>query len=174
MSTEKISTREETLIWEGSQSQLLNLGNYILIFLAILIITSLAIMFLPPPANMILLAVNIIPLAYILYKFIIIRSVKYRITDQRVVCSTGIFSKKTDAIELYRVKDLEVYQPFWMRLFKYGNLTLITHDTSHPNFTVKAIPRPLELYDRLRIAVEKRRDEKRVRGVEFDSDEFVS
>ena len=32
----------------------------------------------------------------------------YELTDQRLIIRTGIFNKKTDEIELYRVKDVTV------------------------------------------------------------------
>jgi uncharacterized membrane protein YdbT with pleckstrin-like domain len=174
MSTEKITSSEETLIWEGAQSQVLNLGSFILFFIIAAVITVAALLLAPPPLNLLLLALNIIPLAYLIYKIIMVRSVKYRITDQRVISTTGIFSKKTDALELYRIKDLEVMQPFLMRIFGKGKIILKSYDSSNPEFTINAIPSPLSLYDKLRIAVEKRRDLKRVRGVEFDTEDAIN
>src|SRR5207302_9455314 len=34
----------------------------------------------------------------------------------RLKTTEGVFSKVTDSLELYRVKDLETRQPFWLRM----------------------------------------------------------
>lgn len=167
-----LSTKDEFVIWEGSQSQILNIGNFILALIMAGVFITLSIIF--PLAGFIFSALMALPIIFILWKIILIRSVKYQITNQRVVSKTGIFSKQTEMIELYRVRDLEVFEPFLFRIFGKGNLKLITADTSTPSFMLRAIPNPQKLFDELRIAVEKRRDDKRVRGIEFEqTDEVV-
>ena len=64
-----------------------------------------------------------------------------------------------------------MYEPFWQRIFKLGNIALTTSDKTAMNFLLKAVPKPAELMNRIRESVEKRRDVKRVRGVEFLDDE---
>lgn len=163
----------EQVIWQGSQSQVLNLGNFLL---CIIIIGALvaASFFVPPPVNLIVLALSALPLLYAVYKYLVVWSVRYKVTNQRLVCTTGIFSKKVDAIELYRVRDIELKQPFTLRIFGKGNIDLLTIDTTSPAFSMKALPHPNDLFDKIRIAVEQRRDQKRVRGLEFDHPDALS
>lgn len=167
------SNINEKIIWEGSQSQILNIPSFLfsLGLAAVIIILSFII---PPPAGIFMLFLLLIPVIYAFWKWLKIRFVRYKFTDQRLLCTTGIFSKKTETTELYRVRDIELLEPFLFRLFKKGTIKMITADTSTPSFLIKAIPDPKGLFDKLRVAVEHRRDLKRVRGIEFEQyDETV-
>lgn len=159
---------QEQIIWQGSQSQVLNIGTYIGISLITIIILGLSLMFFPLAA-----VIVIIPLVYLFIQFLLIKSNRYKVTTERIFFTTGIFSKKTEALELYRVRDLDMYEPFWQRMFKLGNVKLTTSDKTTPEFMLKAVPNPAELLNNIRKAVENRRDVKRVRGVEFLDDENI-
>ena len=106
-----------------------------------------------------------------LLKWIVVRNHRYKVTTERIFYTTGIFSKKTEALELYRVRDVDMYEPFWQRMFKLGNISLSTSDKTTSNFLLKAVPNPANLMNEIRKNVEHRRDVKRVRGVEFLDDE---
>jgi uncharacterized membrane protein YdbT with pleckstrin-like domain len=94
----------------------------------------------------------------------------YEVTSERIRITTGIFSKRTNALELYRVKDYILEEPFLMRLFKFGKIVILTSDVSTPRLELEAVPRARWLVDQLRAAVEARRDAKRVRAVDFDAE----
>ncbi len=161
-----MNDNNEQLIWEGSQSQVLNFGVFVSMGIVSVIILVLSILFFMPAAVLLT-----IPVIYIFIKWLIVKNHKYKITSERIFYSTGIFSKKTEALELYRVRDVDMYEPFWQRIFKLGNIALTTSDKTAMNFLLKAVPKPAELMNRIRESVEKRRDVKRVRGVEFLDDE---
>lgn len=159
---------QEQIIWQGSQSQVLNIGTYIGISVITIIILVLSLMFFPLAA-----VIVVVPLAYLFIQFLLIKSNRYKVTNERIFFTTGIFSKKTEALELYRVRDIDMYEPFWQRMFKLGNVKLTTSDKTTPDFILKAVPNPAELLNNIRKAVETRRDVKRVRGVEFLDDENI-
>ncbi len=161
-----MSDIQEQIIWEGSQSQVLNFGIFIFMGIISLIIIVLSLMFFPLVA-----ALVAIPFAYIFVRWLIVKNHRYKVTTERIFYTTGIFSKKTEAMELYRVRDVDMYEPFWQRLFKLGNVALTTSDKTAMNFLLKAVPNPAELMNNIRKNVEQRRDVKRVRGVEFLDDE---
>ncbi len=164
-----MSENTEQIIWEGSQSQVLNFGIFISMGIISLIIIVLGLMFFPIAAALVL-----IPLVYIMIKWIGVRNHRYKVTTERIFYTTGIFSKKTEALELYRVRDVDMYEPFWQRLFKLGNISLTTSDKTSMNFLLKAVPNPAELMNNIRKHVEIRRDVKKVRGVEFlDDDDTI-
>jgi len=163
----KTEVREE-IIWQGSQSQVLNIGTYFSMILIIVIINVLGFILFPFSA-----VLSIFPLFYMFYKWLKIHFNKYKITTERIFYTTGIFSKKTEALELYRVKDIDVYEPFWQRIFKLGNIDLKSSDETTPKFTLYAVPKPQDLQNEIRRNVELRRDTKRVRGVEFLGDESL-
>lgn len=161
-----MSDIQEQIVWEGSQSQVLNFGIFVSMGIISAIIVVLALLFFPFAA--VLVAV---PLVYMLLKWIVVRNHRYKVTTERIFYTTGIFSKKTEALELYRVRDVDMYEPFWQRMFKLGNISLSTSDKTTSNFLLKAVPNPANLMNEIRKNVEHRRDVKRVRGVEFLDDE---
>jgi uncharacterized membrane protein YdbT with pleckstrin-like domain len=161
----KQSDSAEQIIWEGSQSQVLNFGVFISMFLISAVIIVLSLMFFPIAA-----VLAVIPLAYMFIQWLKVKNHRYKVTTERIFYTTGIFSKKTEAMELYRIRDVDMYEPFWQRLFKLGNVSITSSDKTAENFLLKAVPRPAELMNNIRKHVEIRRDIKKVRGVEFLDD----
>jgi len=79
---------------------------------------------------------------------------KYRITSQRIVVDSGIFSKRLDQVDLYRVNDFQVERPFWQRIMGTGNLRLSTTDRLNPSIALIAIHADVvQLYEQLRVSV---------------------
>lgn len=117
----------------------------------------------------------VVPIPWALVRWVQRRNHRIVITTERVRITTGVFSKRTEELELYRVRDLTFVAPFRLRLFGCGNLILNTSDSSTPVVTLEGIPADTELRDGLRAAVERCRDRKRARVAEvggvFDIDE---
>jgi len=165
---------EEKTVWSGTSSQLLNLGVFLVSGIIFALLLALLIQFWQPlvkvgtmalvPAFVILLS----PLAFALAKVLLIKAVRYEITSERIKITTGIFSKLTNTLELYRVKDYSLKEPFFYRLFHRGNIVIITSDHTTPQIIMKAIPSARQLMDEIRTHVEARRDLKKVREVDFD------
>lgn len=165
---------EEKAVWSGSSSQLINFGIFLacsLVFAAAA--TALVLLWpklepLGPVALAAAFIVALAPLAYAFYRWLVVRCLRYEITSERIRVSSGILSKRTSAMELYRVKDYTLEAPFLYRLFRLGNIRLQTSDRSNPEMLLRAIPGARKLADEIRLHVEKRRDLKRVREVDFD------
>ncbi len=138
---------EEKTLWRGSSSQVINLGTYILCGL---------------------LCWLIVPIFIALIKWWQNKCRIFEVTTQRIKITTGIFNKTTNELELYRVKDMTLVQPFWLRLYGLGNIVLMTHDVSSPVITLEAVPKPLELHEGLRNSVEECRTDKKVRLAELE------
>ena len=73
-----------------------------------------------------------------------------------------------DEIELYRIKDSTVDNPFILRILGLGNIRLITSDKSTPVITIPAIKDAREVRETIRKRVEYLRDKKRVREVDYE------
>ena len=142
-----IANPPEQVIWEGSSSQVRNLHIYLLCAL---------------------LCWLIVPIVYAIVKWIQLRCRRYEITTQRVRIRQGVFSKRTDELELYRVKDSTVLEPFWQRMFGIGNIVITTNDTTTPTLTLEALPDAPGTREKLRAAIEECRDRKRVRIAELE------
>ena len=154
---------EETSLWKGRTSQLVHFWTYIvwlLVAVGIVIGASVALF---PPAY----AALIVPLLGIAIRWLSARSTVFELTTQRLRKTSGILSKKLDELELYRVKDSVLEQPFLLRLFSLGNITVISSDATLPELRMEAVPHAYEAREKLRAAVEAERDRKRVRDVEF-------
>jgi len=165
---------EEKMVWSGTSSQIINLGVYVLCGLVFAVLLAALILLWPklqpmgPVAQVPAFLVLLSPLVYALVKAIIIKAVRYEITSERIKVSSGIFSKKNTALELYRVKDYTMEAPFFYRLFRLGNINILTSDHTTPQLTLKAVPNAQKLMDDIRTHVELRRDLKRVREVDFE------
>jgi len=137
----------EKTIWEGTPSQVLNLKIYILC---------------------VLLCWLVVPIFIAITKWLKLKCNKFEITTERIRITEGVFSKKTEELELYRVKDARVIEPFWLRLFSLGNIVLTTSDRSHPTLVIPAVPDVRGLREQLRTHIERMRLQKGVREVDFE------
>ena len=115
-----------------------------------------------------LLLLLILPVGVIATRFLATRSKIYELTNERLKISEGIFSKITDTLELYRVKDIETRQPFLYRLLGIENVQLNTSDTSSPFVLIDAIPCSAGLGDKVRNQVETIRQQKGVREIDVE------
>ena len=63
----------------------------------------------------------IVPIFIVLTRYLQTKNKVYELTTERLKITEGVFSKVTDTLELYRVKDLETRQPFLYRTFDVCN-----------------------------------------------------
>ena len=134
----------ETPLWKGTPSQWLNIGPFSLALLLSAGIAVGGILFPPAFAGLIL------PLIWMIWRFLVIRCEIFELTSQRLRISHGVFNQKIDEIELYRIKDVLVERKWWMRIFGLGSLHLETSDRSLPQVTIPAISDAIGLREILR------------------------
>ncbi len=153
---------EETIFWKGSSSQWLNLGP---IAGSIGLAAGILIggVFFPPA-----LIALILPIGFLAWKYLVVRTRVYELTSQRVRVTSGVINQTIDEIELYRVKDTQMFRPWWMRITGLASIQLETSDRSIPNLLIPAISNGVELREILREQVELARDRKRVREMDFE------
>ena len=157
---------DELTIWKGSPSQWLNIGPFTgAIAVSIgLVIGGLLL----PPFSLLAFAALILPLTYIVWKYLSVRTQVFELTSERLRVTRGIINQKIDEIELYRVKDSQMIRTWWMRLTGLASIVLETSDRGMPSLTIPAVGGGLELREQLRKQVELLRDQKRVREMDFD------
>jgi uncharacterized membrane protein YdbT with pleckstrin-like domain len=163
---------DETTIWEGSPSQVLNLPAFIFCGLLVGILLGAAVLVknqFGPIVPIALASAAILPILYALWRFIKTNSRHYTVTTERVRIREGILSKTTNEVELYRVRDYVLVEPLSMRLFGLADIVLATDDQINPSVTFKAIPGAQALKDQIRQHVEVCRDKKRVRVTEWEN-----
>lgn len=137
----------EEMVWRGTSSQWKNFGVFILCaFFCWLIV----------------------PIFIALARYLQTKNKVYELTTERLKTTEGVFSKVTDTLELYRVKDLEKRQPFFYRLVGVENVALNTSDASSPFILIEAIPSSVGLADKIRNQVEAVRAQKGVREIDVE------
>lgn len=137
---------EET-VWRGTSSQWKNLGVFVLCGLFCWLI---------------------VPIFIALARYLQTKCKIYELTTERLKITQGVFSKSTDTLELYRVKDIETRQPFLYRLVGVENIQISTTDVSTPFVFVEAIPKHVGFADKLRNQVEAVRMQKGVRELDVE------
>ncbi|WP_439698135.1 PH domain-containing protein [Mucilaginibacter sp. AW1-7] len=104
---------------------------------------------------------SLITMLFACYRFRYIRKTLYIIEPQLIRIQRGIFFKRTDIVEMYRVKDYIITQPFILQLFQLMNLTLKTTDAENPVIWLRGIPRS-DLTDVIRNHVQEARKANRI------------
>lgn len=138
---------EERVLWSGHPSHAKDLGYHLLCWL---------------------FAPLVFPLFMSLWRYLETRFTRFEITNERIRITTGVFSRQMEELELYRVKDTSLVEPFLLRvLFKLGHLVLRTSDASHALLVIPAVANVRTLREEIRGCVEKVREAKRVREVDF-------
>ncbi len=153
---------DESTLWKGSSSQWLNLGPFAAALVAIIGIVVGGFFIFP------LLFALPLPLAYMLWRFLVVRTRTYELTSQRIRVTSGVVNQIIDEIELYRVKDTQMFRTWWMRLTGLASVVLETSDRTMPKLVIPAVNGGVELREMLRHQVELTRDRKRVREMDFD------
>lgn len=161
-------TPQETLVWRGTPSQWTNFGAYL--FCLILAAGVIAAYYLVVPAQPLILLGLIVPFLWALSRWIAIRCQRYEVTSERVKITTGLLSRRTNEIELYRVRDYSIVEPFWLRLVGCGNVVLLTADSTSPSLVLRAVPHAATLKDQIRTHTERMRQRRGVRSLEVDSE----
>ena len=90
------------------------------------------------------------------YRLLLIRSTSYHFTPEVMHTKSGLFIRRTNSLELYRVKDYVVTQNLIMQVFGIMNLTLITTDLTDKMTVLRGIPYS-DLPDTLREYVQRAR-----------------
>lgn len=81
---------------------------------------------------------------------LVILSVRYRLTSQRLFIERGILSRTTDQTELIRVDDVRFHQSLWGRMLNVGTVTLLTTDATDREVVIAGIARPQEIVELVR------------------------
>jgi len=136
---------EEQSLWKGSPSQAVNFGTHLLCLLLFWLV---------------------VPLFYALWRWIDTRMTEYELTSQRLVLRSGVFNRKTEEIELYRVRDSSLDEPLLLRIFGAGNILIYATDSSSATLVLRGVTGAADVRQKLRAAVEAARDQKRVRSLE--------
>lgn len=170
-----LATAGERTVWTGTPSHLINLPQYLLwgaIFVALVTlgVTMWNSMMLNLPHGLVwaLVAFATLPLFVIGWKWLVLANTRYELTTQRLRMRTGVLNKRLEELELYRVRDYRLHQPFHLRLFSLANIILQSSDRSTPTILLRAVPRGEMIREEMRTYVEEARRRRGVREVDVE------
>lgn len=113
------------------------------------------------------LCVFVIPTLIAIGKFLEVCFWSYQFRERTIIERKGIFSVTRTEVHYYRIKSIVIEEPFWMRLFNLGNITIISSDPYQNILRLWAVPQPVELKEAIRERVHYMRKKENVR--EFDN-----
>jgi len=126
-----------------------------------LVIAALGFLFLAARYFPMLVCLSIAIMSFAWYRYLFIRRTLYEITPEIIRIQRGIFVRRTDQVELWRVKDYIVLRPFLFQVFGLMDLTLKGTDPENPVIWLRGIPHS-DLVDTLRGRVNESRQHNRL------------
>ena len=94
---------------------------------------------------------------------------RYRLTDDKLIVSTGIFSINEEEIRLYRIMDVTLKRSLGERLWGLGTIHLCSSDKTTPEIDFKRVRQSADVKEMLSDMVEVARKKNRVSAREFMS-----
>ena len=165
--SETVSEKEE-LVCRRSPSQILNIRIFsINILIVALIIAIYAFLSQRYETSLYVVLLCFLPMQVIVWNFFKVHCTRYILTNERLTIITGVLNRKTEEIELYRIKDSSFEEPLIYRFFGVGNIRLETSDRSMATVYMRALPHGKAFREDLRRCVEAIREKKNVREVDF-------
>ncbi|MGB3586147.1 MAG: PH domain-containing protein [Tunicatimonas sp.] len=130
-----------TILWQGRPSPLMHLGLY-------------------------LSCVFLLPFPLALWRYLQVRTTRYTLTTERLVCEQGILHRTSDEVELYRIKDYTITASLLNRWLGLSDLILVTSDQTHPTLVLRGIIDAHAVKELIRNQVEALRTQKGVREID--------
>jgi membrane protein YdbS with pleckstrin-like domain len=92
-------------------------------------------------------------IALFIREALLVWSLRYRLTTQRLFVHKGILTRVTDQLELVRVDDVRVRQGIVDRIVNTGDVEVIGTDSTDPEITLESIGAPAEVAEALRLHI---------------------
>ncbi len=90
---------------------------------------------------------------------------RYKITSNSIDVESGIFGRKIETLQLWRVRDIDFQQSFLHRMLGIATIHVFTKDVTDPDLHIVGLPGSRELFDKLKLAVEHSRQTRNVLGL---------
>lgn len=102
----------------------------------------------------------------LLYRTVLIATTSYSLTNQRLLIKHGIFNRTTDTLELYRIEDLQLSEPIYLRILGLAHVKVLSTDRINPMLIIMAIAKGEEMFSNIRLTSERARRSVGVRKLE--------
>jgi len=153
----------EDTIWKGTSSQWKNWKAFALLVASVPASIALHLRLQEQGVGPWIYLFVLVAGLWALWKWALLRSTVFHLTNERLLTTSGILTKVTNTLELYRIRDLQVVQPLMLRLLGLQNIAIFTSDASTAEVPLRFVHASLNLPDRIRQCVEACRTKKNVR-----------
>lgn len=109
---------------------------------------------LPDSLSSLMIGFGILIALYLLYRYLYLLRTIYVVTDEQLRYETGVFSRKTEFIELYRVVDYSEQRSFLQMLTGLKTVSIYSGDKTMPRLDLVGIRYQLDLIALIRKRVE--------------------
>jgi len=82
-----------------------------------------------------------------IYRAVNLKRIHYEVSLDRIEFTRGIFSRKIDNLDVYRIVDIKLHRSLLDCITGVGSVTLATRDESDPTFEFEKVKNPKQLYD---------------------------
>ncbi len=98
------------------------------------------------------LGIGLIVVMVLFYKALQLKMTYYEVSTERIEFGRGIFDRRVDNLDMFRVVDLKLRRSVLDCIVGVGTVFLTTTDKSHPEFTFEKVSSSRELYDAIKKA----------------------
>jgi membrane protein YdbS with pleckstrin-like domain len=98
------------------------------------------------------LLLGLVVVMVLFYKALQVRMTHYEVSADRIEFGTGIFDRKVDNLDMFRIVDIKLRRSFFDCIVGVGTVLLTTTDKSHPEFVFEKVRDCRELYDAIKKA----------------------
>ncbi|MBR3645249.1 MAG: PH domain-containing protein [Lachnospiraceae bacterium] len=91
----------------------------------------------------------------------------YKLTDDKFIINSGLFTSSEDEIRLYRIVDISLKRTFLQKIFKLGTISCDTVDKTCPKLDIINVKDSRKVKELISEAVESERIKKRVSSREY-------
>jgi membrane protein YdbS with pleckstrin-like domain len=158
----------EDIVWQGQYSHLAMIGWWIAAGVATIVLLLGGTILSATGVVWLIVGAAIVVLWLALGLLLLYRqlSIRYLLTNQRIIHERGLLWRTTDRIELIDVDDVTYQQGPVERMLSVGNIEITSSDKTHPQLTISGIADVREVADRID---DLRRAERRRRGLHIES-----
>ena len=113
----------EELVWQGSPSLVLLAGLVLRYF--VLILGALLLPFAPQAKAAVVGVLFVLGLFQLLFRFLKLRGLKYRISTERIEVASGVLSRSTRTYEAHQAKNISIHRPFPISFLGAAHLDVV-------------------------------------------------
>lgn len=152
------TAKPETVIFDGTPSQLVNVTHFAIATIGAVV--AVALMTYSSWLTLLGVGLLVVMALVAVSKWLTIKFTKYRVTTHRIEIQTGWLARRIDHIDMFRVKDVNFRRSMLDALFGLSTVDILSSDISSPKIVIHSVRHGQAIYDVIKresIAADRRR-----------------